>query len=79
MWIFNPKMSENIEQCKDESWGSVEGKNNDPNEKDYDGLTRMDVDGIIETSYDEVATSFDDMKVKEPLIRGKTSQKIESK
>ncbi|KAB7495527.1 Eukaryotic initiation factor 4A-II [Armadillidium nasatum] len=54
---------------RDEDWGSG-GDRDDSNKKDYDGPAGMDVDGVIETTYDEVATSFDDMNLNEALLRG---------
>ncbi|KAL7640473.1 UNVERIFIED_CONTAM: hypothetical protein RMT77_008748 [Armadillidium vulgare] len=62
-------MSDKYDQTKDEDWGSG-GDRDDSNKKDYDGPAGMDVDGVIETTYDEVATSFDDMNLNEALLRG---------
>ncbi|TOF78723.1 hypothetical protein CGJ15_26540, partial [Vibrio parahaemolyticus] len=56
---------------RDEDWGSggnSGGGNSEP--KDYDGPAGMDVDGVIESSWTEVATSFDDMNLGESLLRG---------
>ncbi|XP_045621883.1 eukaryotic initiation factor 4A-I isoform X3 [Procambarus clarkii] len=57
---------------RDEDWGSgggnTGGGNTEP--KDYDGPAGMDVDGVIESSWTEVATSFDDMNLGESLLRG---------
>ncbi|KAK8727170.1 hypothetical protein OTU49_009726 [Cherax quadricarinatus] len=67
------KMSDKYEHQKDrdEDWGSggnSGGGNSEP--KDYDGPAGMDVDGVIESSWTEVATSFDDMNLGESLLRG---------
>jgi len=57
----------------EEDWGSG-GGNSGPatntDNKDYDGPAGMDVDGVIESSWTEVATSFDDMNLDEALLRG---------
>lgn len=39
-------------------------------EEDYDGPAGMDVDGKIHSAWTEIATNFDDMKLKEELLRG---------
>jgi len=36
----------------------------------YDGPAGMDPDGIIESNWDEVCENFDDMRLKEDLLRG---------
>ncbi|KAG7169446.1 ATP-dependent RNA helicase eIF4A-like [Homarus americanus] len=49
----------------------AEGKNGDtkPGQQDFHDPAGMDVEGVIETKWTEVATSFDDMNLKEPLLR----------
>jgi len=54
---------------QDEDWGSGGGEQDAP-AKDYDGPAGMDVDGVIESTWTEVATSFDDMDLNENLLRG---------
>merc|ERR1712215_245184 len=63
------KMSDKYDQQKDEDWGSGGGDTDAP-QKDYDGPAGMDVDGVIESTWTEVATSFDDMDLNENLLRG---------
>lgn len=45
---------------------------NGPSEKEqtYDGPSGMDPDGIIESNWDEVVDNFDNMNLKEELLRG---------
>ncbi|PSN41835.1 Eukaryotic initiation factor 4A [Blattella germanica] len=45
---------------------------NGPNEKEqtYDGPPGMEPDGIIESNWEEVVDNFDDMNLKEELLRG---------
>uniref|UniRef100_H2Y733 ATP-dependent RNA helicase n=1 Tax=Ciona savignyi TaxID=51511 RepID=H2Y733_CIOSA len=38
--------------------------------RDYNGPPGMDTDGLIETNYDKIVDSFDDMNLKEELLRG---------
>merc|ERR1712168_1532340 len=69
------KMSDKYDQQKDgdprdEDWGTGGGKGQNPENKDYDGPAGMDVDGVIESSWTEVATSFDDMNLSDDLLRG---------
>jgi len=65
------KMSDKYDQQKDEDWGSGGGdRDQDAPQKDYDGPAGMDVDGVIESTWTEVATSFDDMDLNENLLRG---------
>jgi len=40
------------------------------NERGYDGPAGMDPDGIIESNWDEVTENFDDMNLREELLRG---------
>lgn len=39
-------------------------------ERNHDGPSGMDPDGIIESNWEEVVDNFDDMNLKEPLLRG---------
>jgi len=39
-------------------------------ERKYDGPAGMDPDGVIDSNWDEVCENFDDMKLKEELLRG---------
>merc|ERR1712198_67994 len=65
------KMSDKYDQQKDEDWGSGGGdRDQDAGQKEYDGPAGMDVDGVIESTWTEVATSFDDMDLNENLLRG---------
>ncbi|XP_045596811.1 eukaryotic initiation factor 4A-I-like [Procambarus clarkii] len=57
---------ENVEELGPEE---KSGESN-PEQGGYDGPAGMQVDGIIETKWTEVATSFDDMNLREPLLRG---------
>jgi len=61
-------MSDKYEQQKDEDWGS--GKDQGQPQGDYEGPAGMDVDGVIESTWNEVATSFDDMNLSDDLLRG---------
>jgi hypothetical protein len=45
-----------------------ESKNGPP--ETYDGPAGMNPDGIIESNWDEVVDNFDNMKLKEELLRG---------
>lgn len=37
---------------------------------DYEGPAGMDVEGVIESNWNEVVDNFDDMSLKEELLRG---------
>jgi len=39
-------------------------------ERKYDGPAGMDPDGVIDSNWDEVCENFDDMNLKEELLRG---------
>lgn len=52
----------------DDSNGPSSGDKEVP--RDYDGPSGMDVEGVIESNWDEVYDSFDDMNLKEELLRG---------
>lgn len=54
---------------RNEDW-----EKNGPSEKEqptYDGPPGMDPDGVIESNWEEVVDNFDDMNLKEELLRGK--------
>ncbi|XP_063230991.1 eukaryotic initiation factor 4A-I [Bacillus rossius redtenbacheri] len=63
-------MSYTSERRNDE-WSGGESKNG-PSEKEqsYDGPPGMEPDGIIESNWEEVVDNFDDMHLKEELLRG---------
>ncbi|KAK9711541.1 Helicase conserved C-terminal domain [Popillia japonica] len=54
---------------RNEEWS---GDKNDPekNNPNYDGPPGMDPDGVIESNWEEVVDNFDDMNLKEELLRG---------
>ncbi|KAJ9576938.1 hypothetical protein L9F63_006464 [Diploptera punctata] len=56
---------------RNEEWSGSEPRNG-PNEKEqtYDGPPGMDPDGVIESTWEEVVENFDDMNLKEELLRG---------
>lgn len=57
---------------KNEEWSGGESKNG-PNEQDgpgYDGPPGMDPEGDIQSNWEEVVDNFDDMGLKEELLRG---------
>lgn len=60
-------MSESGEPRNDE-WNTDRPR--DSEERKYDGPAGMEPDGIIESNWDEVCESFDDMDLKEELLRG---------
>lgn len=43
---------------------------NDRNDMSHDGPAGMDPEGVIESTWDEVYDNFDDMRLKEELLRG---------
>merc|ERR1711915_301059 len=66
------KMSDKYDQQKPDGddWGTGGGESEGGPQKDYDGPAGMEVDGVIESTWTEVATSFDDMDLNENLLRG---------
>jgi len=56
-------MSQSSEPRNDE-W------NSDRKEERYDGPAGMDPDGVIDSNWDEVCENFDDMDLREELLRG---------
>merc|ERR1712032_1102337 len=63
--ILAAKMSYSSEPRNDE-WNS----DRPAEERKYDGPAGMDPDGVIDSNWDEVCENFDDMKLKEELLRG---------
>lgn len=58
-------------ECNDKIHLNTEPKNEVENRiPDQDGPPGMAVDGVIESNWEEVITSFDDMNLKEELLRG---------
>merc|ERR1711928_79457 len=64
---------------RDESWGGKGSKNGtedrpegESRERDnsYEGPAGMDPDGVIESNWDKTVDNFDEMKLKEKLLRG---------
>jgi len=54
-----------------DEWNSERPKESDERRgSGYDGPAGMDPDGIIESNWDEVCENFDDMRLKEDLLRG---------
>jgi len=54
-----------------DEWNSERPKESDERRgSGYDGPAGMDPDGIIESNWDEVCENFDDMDLKEDLLRG---------
>merc|ERR1712002_754035 len=67
---WNPRavtMSQSAEPRNDE-WNSDRPK--EESGSGYDGPAGMEPDGLIESSWNEVVDSFDDMDLKEDLLRG---------
>jgi len=69
-------MSQPASRDSNESWGP-ESRNNGPGVGEsnkgnpaYDGPAGMDPDGVIVSTWDQVTTSFDEMKLNENLLRG---------
>merc|ERR1712227_659493 len=63
--ILAAKMSYSSEPRNDE-WNSDRPQE----ERKYDGPAGMDPDGVIDSNWDEVCENFDDMNLKEELLRG---------
>merc|ERR1712002_1036068 len=67
---WNPRavtMSQSAEPRNDE-WNSDRPK--EESGSGYDGPAGMEPDGLIESNWDEVCENFDDMELKEELLRG---------
>ncbi|KAG8279534.1 Eukaryotic initiation factor 4A-II, partial [Homalodisca vitripennis] len=57
--------------CRGDDWsGDPKNGQNDKEQGGYDGPPGMEPDGIIESNWDEVVDNFDDMNLKEELLRG---------
>nr|ANS59102.1 eukaryotic translation initiation factor 4A transporter-like protein [Thitarodes armoricanus] len=56
---------------RNEDWSSAESKNG-PSGQDiaYDGPPGMEPDGVIKTNWHQIVENFDDMNLKEELLRG---------
>merc|ERR1712142_439410 len=62
-------MSQSSEPSRNEDqWNSDRPK--EESGSGYDGPAGMDPDGLIESNWDEVCENFDDMELKEELLRG---------
>ncbi|CAD6234180.1 GSCOCG00007624001-RA-CDS [Cotesia congregata] len=64
-------MSYTSDRRTDDQW-SADSKNgpNDSETPNYGGPPGMDPDGLIESNWEQVVESFDDMNLKEELLRG---------
>merc|ERR1711970_533911 len=68
---WNPRavtMSQSAEPRNDDQWNSDRPKKEDGSK--YDGPAGMEPDGVIDSNWDEVCENFDDMNLKEELLRG---------
>merc|ERR1711970_1140948 len=68
---WNPRavtMSQSAEPRNDDQWNSDRPK--EESGSGYDGPAGMEPDGLIESNWDEVCENFDDMALKELLLRG---------
>lgn len=57
-------------EVNDQRYGENTEIRNGPGESGYGGPAGMDVDGVIEGNWDQVVESFDQMNLKEELLRG---------
>jgi len=68
------RISNTSRETEEQSWGSRdEGRNGQEGgggKPAYDGPAGMEPDGIIESNWDQVTTSFDEMELNQPLLRG---------
>jgi len=67
---------------REDNWGGKGAKNGGTDDRaeregepvergsDYDGPPGMDPDGVIESNWDKIVDNFDEMKLKEKLLRG---------
>lgn len=56
---------------RNESWGSEYPRNGPATEREpYEGPAGMEVDGIIQSNWDEAVESFDNMNLNQELLRG---------
>merc|ERR1712127_917461 len=60
------------QEAPEKSWKNDEWNSYRPKEEGnkYDGPAGMEPDGVIDSNWDEVCENFDDMKLKEELLRG---------
>merc|ERR1712168_925720 len=68
---WNPRavtMSQSAEPRSDDQWNSDRPKKEDGEE--YSGPAGMEPDGLIESNWEQVCENFDDMALKEELLRG---------
>jgi len=63
-------MSYNNERRNDESWPESQNGPSDGEQQTYSGPPGMEPDGVIESNWDQVVDNFDDMQLKEELLRG---------
>merc|ERR1712126_601284 len=61
------KMSYSSESRNDE-WNSDRPRESE--ERKYDGPAGMDPDGVIDSNWEEICENFDDMNLREELLRG---------
>jgi len=57
-------------EINDSRYPNTEIRNGPPGESGYGGPAGMEVDGVIEGNWDQVVESFDQMALKEELLRG---------
>merc|ERR1712002_956184 len=68
---WNPRavtMSQSAEPRNDDQWNSDRPK--EESGSGYDGPAGMEPDGLIESNWEQVCENFDDMSLKEELLRG---------
>merc|ERR1712142_1258161 len=68
---WNPRavtMSQSSEPRNEDQWNSDRPK--EESGSGYDGPAGMEPDGLIESNWDEVCENFDDMNLREELLRG---------
>ncbi|XP_019865085.1 eukaryotic initiation factor 4A-I [Aethina tumida] len=58
-----------VPSTRNEEW-EKNGPASDIDSKPYEGTVRMDPDGVIDSNWEEVVDNFDDMSLKEELLRG---------
>ncbi|KAL0274441.1 UNVERIFIED_CONTAM: hypothetical protein PYX00_006864 [Menopon gallinae] len=63
-------MSYNTSERSNEEWSGGESKNGPSEEPVYTGQSNMDPDGDLQSNWEEVVDNFDDMGLKEELLRG---------
>ena len=54
----------------DDAWTSDRPASGGPDGRGYDGPAGMDPEGVIDSNWDEVCENFDDMNLREELLRG---------